>query len=96
VHEEPVLLRVRREGRGAVEQPLVDLGAKRRRRRIKRAAGLLAEIFEDGAGFAERDARAARALVVDQRRDLVARADLHEIGIELFALLQIDRAQLER
>src|SRR6266851_5095114 len=54
-------------------------------------AGLLAEIDQDRARLEDADRLAARALAVDDRRDLAVRADLDEVGLELVALADIDR-----
>src|SRR5579862_361904 len=90
----PVLLRDRREGRGAVEEPLIDLGARGWRCRIERAARFLGKVFENGPALAKADARAAGPRIIDERRDLVARADLHEVGRELLFLREVDRPAL--
>ena len=49
-------------------------------------AGLLREIDQDRAGFHERDRLAAGTVRIDDGRNLVVRADLEEIGLELVAL----------
>ena len=89
------LLRQRGEGRRAVEQPLIDLDAGDRIARIE-LAGFLPEIFEDRAGFAERHGRAAGAVVIDDRRDLVAGADLQELRLHLRLFADVDRNDLVR
>ena len=89
--EEAVLLRERRKSGRAVEQPLVDADPPYGIGGIQAVVRLLREIFEDGAGFAQRDPRAAGPLVIDQGGDLVTRADFQELGRELFLFRDVDR-----
>src|SRR5207253_1341504 len=56
-------------------------------------AGLAAEIFQDGAGFEQRQLLSSRPVMIDDRRDLVTRADLQELRRELLALAEIERLQ---
>ena len=53
-------------------------------------AGLLAEIEQDRAGFEYADRHAVRALGVDDRRNLVVRADRQEVRLLLLALGDVD------
>src|SRR5208282_3813292 len=78
----PELLRQGGEGRRAVEQPLIDFGPRRRVARIE-FSGFLPEIFEDRAGLAQRDLSAAGPVMIDDGRNLVAGAELHEVRFHL-------------
>src|SRR5262249_5528473 len=53
-------------------------------------ARLLREIFEDRARFTECHGRSTRALMIDDRRDLVAWTDLHELRRHLRLFPDID------
>src|SRR6202034_2258797 len=57
-------------------------------------AGLLAEIKQDRAGFEDADALAAGAIGIDDRRDLVVRADRQEFRRHLLALADVHRTHL--
>jgi len=84
----------RGEGCRAVEQPLIDLHAGGGVARIE-FSGFFAEIFEDRAGLAKRDSPAG-AVVIDDRRYLVAGADLEELRLHLRLLADVDRDDLVR
>src|SRR3984885_6975097 len=86
----PELLRQGGEGPGAVKQPLIDFGPRRPIARIE-FSGFFPEIFEDRAGLADRDLGAAGPVMIDDGRDLVAGADLHEVRLHLRFLAYIDR-----
>src|SRR5216684_8984367 len=59
-------------------------------------AGLLAEIEQDRAGFEHADALAVGTVGIDDRGDLVVRADRQEFGRHLLALGDVDREYLVR
>jgi hypothetical protein len=71
-------------------QPLERRDPGRRRLLRPQPAGLLGEIDEDGAALEDALARVA----IDDRRDLVVRADRQEGGAELLVLADIDRVNL--
>ena len=48
------------------------------------------EIEQDTTGFEHRDRLSVRPVMVDDRGNLVVRADLQELGRELFALVDGD------
>ena len=77
------LARHRAESADLPEEPLQHPVAALRFLR-QEAAGALGQIHEDGTRFKDRQRRAAR-VVDDHRRDLVVRADLEEVGLELRA-----------
>ncbi len=57
----------------------------------QKAAGLGGEVDEDRARFEQRDRPSVRAVGIDDRRDLVVRADGQEFRLELVAGADVDR-----
>src|SRR5664279_642927 len=56
----------------------------------KELAGLLAQVDENRARFENADWFSAGPFRIDNRRNLAARADLQEFGLELLPLAKID------
>ena len=71
------------------KQPLQDFAAGALLGRQKTAA-LLRQVVQDRTGFEDRDRLAIRPLFIDDRGDLVVRADRQERRVELLALAEID------
>ena len=79
------LARHRPETAHLPEQPLVDGDTRALIARVE-AAGLAAEILQDGARFKHRDRPAARPGGIDDRRYSIVRRDRQELRGELLAL----------
>jgi len=88
-HEVVHLAGDRPEAANLEHQPLKHGHARHRVARPEQPA-LLAQVDQDRARLEYADRPARRALGVDDRRDLVVRADLQEGRVELLALADVD------
>ena len=90
--EKAELLLQGREGGGAPEQPLIDLDLLYRLCRVKRTVCFCRKVLQDRTGLEEGDGLSARAVVIDDGGDFMARINLQIFRLHVLPLRQFDES----